>query len=435
MIFFIVFLIITVLFTILFITDSISLIAFTLKFEKIRKKFHLNINRGSIFRNPSLDGAVKGKKIAISKEKINKGNYLNILISHDIDIKGDFCISKESVLSKLKSAAGIKDIKIYDDIFDGRMLLDADSALILNALLNKKTRDEIIKLSDCTAHLEITNKMINFKMPLTFFSKESGINYLIKTAITISNYMAEKRPVKKRIIDNIKDVQNSPQFRIGNIHLLTENFPDDRDVNEFLKLLLEDSDQEIRIASAICLKEEGLAYLLKVIKRQKKIKSTVNPRIIKILGENKYAEAVPDIIEIYESKNIPELKYICLKALNGIADQSANDFLVKELINSENRLRDEAIKALASCGTREAVEPLFNLNKTIINPIIKNLIQETISKIQSRLGPHDMGALSIAEHSDKDGALSISNEEEVKGGLTIAENKNKEKKLSEKGGT
>jgi hypothetical protein len=77
-----------------------------------------------------------------------------------------------------------------------------------------------------------------------------------------------------------------------------------------------------------------------------------------------------------------------------------------------------AVNALGTCGTREAVEPLLRLAKSSINPFTRNAVQKSIGQIQSRLGDVQNGWLSMDDLSEKDGALSVSDEAGV-GSLSL----------------
>ncbi|MBN2544283.1 MAG: HEAT repeat domain-containing protein [Spirochaetes bacterium] len=400
--------------------------------ERIKNEFNLKFNTNTIFSKKILSGKIYGKDITISTESGSRKTYLNINIYHKLDIQGEFKITKESTFSKIKKTAGFFDDVTLDEAFDDKMLLSAYPVINLTAMMNKLTRENILKIAEYTDHLEITKNMINFKIPLGFFSMGSGSVDLIKTAVSISNNMTEKKSIKQRLIENIRNTKNNISIRTYNIQMLVNNFPDDKYVYEVLKSLLEDKSDDIRVTAASCLKEEGMEFLLKLLQKQIKSKSIINSQIILILGNTQYSKAIPELLEIYKRKDIPALKILILISLNNIGDPSVNDFLVKQLTNEDNKLRDEAIKALASCGIREAIEPLCKLNKKIFSPATKNLIQETIGKIQSRLGCIDMGALSIAEHFEKDGALSIS--DEVTGRLSLTDEDKRENGLSHEGG-
>jgi len=407
--------------------------SFRSELEKISKEFNLTFYKGGFLTNPSLDGIINGKKITITKETSNKKSYLNIIIYHNTDINGEFNITKESLFSKLKGAAGIGDIKTYYKDFDAKMLLSAYPSINLTALLNEKVTNDILAIADHTSHLEITKNIINIKLNMDMISPHVPMAaYIIKTANTISKNLCEKKSIKQRLIENID--QGNELIRLHNLHSLIDKFADNKDVQTFLKSLLKDIDENIQVAAAKELKEEGLEHLLKLLKKQFKNNYIFSPDIITFFGEKKFTRSIPLLLDIYKETDISSLKSVVLLSLKDFAEPSVSDFLVKELDNKDPDLRDKAINALASCGKREAVEPLYKLNKTVFNPAAKNLIQEAISKIQSRLGTVDMGALSIAEHTEKDGALSISDEKEI-GGLSLTDDEKKSKGLLREGGT
>jgi len=409
--------------------------------NKLKNRFNLKFVKSAKLTDKILNGNIEGKNISVSKEFNKTKFYLNINIHHQLGIKGEINLKKESVLSKLKRAAGDYDNVIFDEDFDDSLLLSADQPLNLTAFLNQKLREKILNLAKQSSFLEITKSRLNFKIPLSFFKHDTGAASLIQLAVSVSNDMTEKKPVIQRLIENISCEKENLHVRLHNIQMLAENFTDDNEVLGYLKSLLNDNNENIQIITAKHLKKEGLEHLYELLNNQKKNKKFLNTDIIKFLGEKQHIKSIPLLIDIYDESekyiemDIHDLKIVILTALKDIADPSANDFLIKELNNDDNSLRDAAVKALALCGKKEALEPLIKLSKFIFYPSTSNLIQEAIGKIRSRLDPVDVdfGALSIAERSEKDGALSISNEEE-KGGLSLTDDENNKKGLSQEGG-
>ena len=67
-----------------------------------------------------------------------------------------------------------------------------------------------------------------------------------------------------------------------------------------------------------------------------------------------------------------------------------------------------AIKALATCGTMKAIEPLYELStKFAINPSIKREAGRAISEIQKRYGVGERGAVSLSTETTEAGAVSL----------------------------
>ncbi len=95
------------------------------------------------------------------------------------------------------------------------------------------------------------------------------------------------------------------------------------------------------------------------------------------------------------------------RALGQLVHRESEPVVVKLLEHEGNEVRVAAAQALGTLGTVAAVEPLLAQTSGVLkDATLKRAAQQAISSIQSRLGPVEMGRLSLLEPGPLAGALS-----------------------------
>jgi HEAT repeat protein len=138
-------------------------------------------------------------------------------------------------------------------------------------------------------------------------------------------------------------------------------------------------------------------------------------------GATNYVALAPDIAKeaAHPEVSVVEAVARCLGQL-GAADTEA--MLVSLLEHRADEVRVASAEALGKFGTVVAVEPLLAHTSGVLkDATLKRAAQEAIASIQSRLGPVEMGRLSLTISAPLEGALSHVDEPIVEGALTLAE--------------
>ena len=108
-----------------------------------------------------------------------------------------------------------------------------------------------------------------------------------------------------------------------------------------------------------------------------------------------------------------KIRLAILKTFANMADQSLTPLLLEILQSKEETEVIAALKALASCGTVEAMEHLYEIHQKGPSSPIRNEASHTMGAIQARLGG-DKGWLSVTDMSGSQGGLSMTTEKERK---------------------
>jgi hypothetical protein len=362
---------------------------------------------------PSLAGKVDGVNLSCVLEMESSGNkyyfQLNMKTSHNNLKSSFFSITQESFSSNVMGAMGIKDFQIGDERFDREMLIQSTNAEFAYAFLNSEVRSIIMNLKYFGYSIEINEKSLNV---VKKYSKNLTAEILIKQMelmIFISKKFNSIIDYKKEMMVNLySERENEIKKKI--FKTLLARYGTDNDIKGMLKKLLSDKSVETQVLAALNLREEGLEHLLSLIDRSTAFDHNLAVEMAKFYRNNDCTFGVPVIIDLYyKSKSYNSRKEILL-TLKHFKDESASSLLVEGMEADPFDLTIQFIEALGTCGTKDAIEPIYKKAKASMNPFLRNAAQKAIAQIKSRITDGDTGWLSMYELSEEEGSLSISDE-------------------------
>lgn len=363
-----------------------------------------------------LSGTLHGKKISI-KDAVQEVPLIQVFLQHGVGAQGLFRIAKESPLSKLKRAVGKSDFTVGDGRFDDAMLITATNGSDILALMNDEVRKKIEKVTGYCSILEISNSWIKALAYSSSFPSPDLMVWFVNELIAISNDMTTPETIKKKLIANMQS-DNESEVRMNNLRALVSGFKIDGEMQKILKKALLDVNYEIQIEAAQYLGKEGVKHIAALLKDTVRLSKESLLKAVEIIGEQKYADSIPLLMELYDNRNLRFCRPQILGALKNIGDSSAAGFLLKELEAANSDVLIPIIEALGECGSVNAVEPLYRSGKNSLNPAVRNAVQNSIGKIQARLGNVESGWLTLSEPRAEDGALSFA-DDAGKGSLSI----------------
>lgn len=129
-----------------------------------------------------------------------------------------------------------------------------------------------------------------------------------------------------------------------------------------------------------------------------------------LLNRRMGKKALPHLRMLYEQHaSWNAMKNLLLKILElfeSSGDRRLSRFLVRYLDQDDSDIIIGVIKALATCGTVQAVESIYRVGRESMNPFVRTAAKDAIDAIQARLGTADVGWLSLPVEPGLDGALS-----------------------------
>lgn len=373
-----------------------------------------SLSAGSVY----LTGSVQGKKISIKNEE-TEIPLIQIFLQHGIGARGLFRIAKESPLSKLKRAVGKNDFTVGDRRFDDLMLINASNNSDILALMNDDIREKIEKAAGYCSTLEISNSWIKVLVYSSTFHSPNLLVWFVNELAVISNNMTKPATIKNKLITNVQS-DEEPEVRKNNLRALMSGFRMDNEIKTMLEKALLDMDFSVQIEAAQYLGKTGMKHIATLLKDTVRLNKDDVLKAVEIIGKEKYAAAIPLLIELYNNKNLKFCRPEILEAVKNIGDSAAAGFLLKELETAGSDVLIPFIEALGTCGGVDAVEPLYRSGKNSFNPAVRNAVQNSIGKIQARLGNVESGWLTLSAPDAADGALSFADDTE-KDALSISD--------------
>ncbi len=181
-------------------------------------------------------------------------------------------------------------------------------------------------------------------------------------------------------------------------------------MREFLKWVLNEGSLESRAVVADLLGTEGLDIFLKSapdLSVLLEFPSEILLRLIRALGREKKTDSFYLLQLLTESRQADfEVRKSALGAMSLFETTQSREFLEKTVKEGEVELKLCAIEFLASCGTVESVEVLYEFSNALLPGRLRKASRQAMAQIQSGLGSVERGWISMYEHADLSGALS-----------------------------
>jgi len=405
--------------------------------------FSLSIsNNKKIIEGEYENNYIKG---AITKEYYSNFSTKTFKVVIKPIIKSSFRLNIEK-----KRAAVIKNnITTVDNEFDKSYYINTNQKRRIIAVLDKETRDLILGYINQYIRFSIINNEIVLSyqyFTLRYWEK------IIKNLINLSNKLYRSIDIDINLINNIEKEKNNA-VRIKNM----ENLLLSDELNKYKSLFLKlknDPVNEIAIIANYALKEEGIDYLLTIIKDSNDNLKIMAIDYLKKFWNNKdvlrefykllnsYNEYILiKIINIFikindkESiihvnnfiKNNHEYIIKSISLLNVISDYiqifkvKDCDLFLKNLLESNDKnIKLKAINTIAKLGDISLIQYIYPLSKGLNHPDIKNAVNNAISILQKNIPLNQRGDLTLAE-IENSGKLSLKKDND-NGKLSIDNN-------------
>jgi len=309
-------------------------------------------------------------------------------------------------------------VKTYDLEFDGELQAYSSNKEYIVAYLRKDIRDLLLDIKKLTNDLEVSSSWIKASLSYGYHEEPQELIQVVKKIIEVQNHFNKIYDFKKALLYNVRK-EKKPLIRLNNLKTFILKYGSDKDSKNEIKTFLNDKETSIRFHAARYLGEEGLPDLLDIIKNTK-LEDHDLTEAINSFGNYSYLESIDLLKNIYEQSYSLDVQSSIIKALGEMGDGLCEIFLLDTYKSVEDTsLKLVFFKSLGLCGTVKSVEPLRGFMKDIINPLVANQGQKAIERIQSRLGNVERGWVSLDEMEEKEGGISIKNNND--GSLSVAE--------------
>lgn len=397
--------------------------------KKTAENLGIKFIKGGFFNYPKILGEIDGLQLFAGWNKIY-GNSIEsavfeISVRYNYSVRGKLRIvtSSPSVLVP-EYEADILKVEIgdpdFDQVMDTGYTGKPDTAI---AILTFELRREILELAKISDYFKVSRYGIYIYNINADVNSPESITSNLKRIVSLANLVLSLNDFRTLHIHNIihDPVKN---VRLNNLRILNTSYPVDREISLLLKECLNDKDLEIQFEAARHLQPEGLNFIIKLINDNKLHDRGLLVEAIKAFGDFTFKESADLLKELFKNHNHKTIRVEILKAFKNFSDEKISPFLVSLLESDDDYIIEEAVGALGTCGDIYAVEKLLHLAEHSINPFFRSMINDSIARIQSRLGDVEKGWLSVSEVRKNEGDLSLA-DGASEGAMSIIEGEKK----------
>jgi HEAT repeat protein len=321
-----------------------------------------------------------------------------------------------------------RDILIGDPYFDDQVEIGGSEVVAL-AVLDRGTRNLV--LNDVVGCGAVVDNGGIFFQKQGISDVEAAVPQLLKLARKL---MLDEQEAAARLARNAV-TDTSTEVRLNNLRLLQTRYRGSEALRRANLQALAGTG-ELCLTAAIDMGRDGLDTIRRIamseseasrlrvraiehltetapaeqattmlIKLLDTVAVAVRQAAIAGLGELRHSAAV-DLLEAQVTDADAGTVAVIANALAKMKVAAAEPVLVQLLAHESRQARSATVRALASIGTRAAVEPLLALTDVLIPSGLSRDAEKAIARIQSRLPEAARGELSLAELGEQEGGLS-----------------------------
>jgi hypothetical protein len=362
----------------------------------------------------------------------------------DVDARGHIPPDLELGSETAKTRTQGQDIVTEDQLFDHAALVFGSEVSTL-AILDHGTRNAVLDL--------LARGGLVTRGQIRAYCSSQQLSRIIPELTELAGSLSlRKSEIPDRLVANIKN-DCKPEVRARNFIALQQHFAGTEAAEQAAEIARTSTQPHLRIEAAIfdqdhvqlCEIASDREYpgLLRVRAVERLTRASwaevaipvlmqllddESPQVQKAaatgLGRFRHRPAVARLVEMATSIRADLVRDVA-EALGRIGDPAAEATLVGLLKHSDEEVFEAAVKALGRAGAVSAVEPLLEVAESLTSSSERDLVEESIRRIQSRLAGAGRGQLSIAVPEEPDGRLSLAGET-VDGGVSLVSNKEPE---------
>jgi len=402
------------------------------------EKLGLSLVQGGWLSSDEIVGQADGFDVRLDTFTRGSGKnsqtYTRIVVEggglpHNLELRGE---GLGSTLTKFFQG---EDIQIDDARFDEDLLIKGDEALAV-ALLG----DEARRL---TSHLIEQGGLVRDGQVYYEERGTMGDAREITQWLRYLRQLAGELTMRDRRIEGLLSrnamTDNNPAVRRRNLALLMREYPRHEVTQKAAHAALTDPHPVVSLQASIFLGDEGLGRVLDLVADARTPQSARTHALSYLGSRTPTAEVLAVLLQVADDqdlvvagKAIEQLGKVrhraCLGTLlrragqtknavfltriaDGLgvfADTQAQQPLLVMLVHDETMVRVAAARALGTCGTVAAVEPLLKHTRGFFTDgDLKRAAQQAIAQIQSGLSDAASGGLSLTEPDKDAGALTV----------------------------
>lgn len=354
-----------------------------------------------------VKGQLGNQWVRIIQDRSYRG--LRIFVRPPRPYPGNLTVTRQNTPASIKKILMDIKFKTCDDWFDSLFKIDGDDELLVLGLFNHQVRRGMIKLASYADIVIYDHQLIY--APVRRSLKE--IMEIIPQLVEINQQLLRGGSVCQRLILNFLQDPLLPVAR-HNIDLAVSNFRFGSREWELIKLGLNHPHWEIRLMVLNYIRPCWLPWdLVHYCGLLEIIPALQAGQVFDLLKELLPRQLDMVLQQLYEQVVSLSICTAILHYMEKHPQPAYSPFLINILEAGQfpDTLLIELVRALGTCGTVEALGPLYQLARNrYFAPLVKADIAQAQQKIKSRVGICGEGWLSLTGDREETGALSVNKE-------------------------
>ena len=309
---------------------------------------------------------------------------------------------------------GDGEIATGEALFDGQVVVRGDTALAL-ALLDAQARGRVAELMQGTVPVpghepfEVQAALDSGRLEVWIrhrrFSAPGGdeMSAVLERALAAAHGLIAPADLGARIAENLR-ADPEEAFRLRCLSWLAARRSRDPAADRAVRAALADGSDEVRLAAATALGEEGQATLLALIASER-TEDGCAAGAVAALGDRLTAGQLETALVRALEGGRAAMAQACVTVLGQCGRPEAEGLLLRALRSDIVRIAIPAARALGRVGTAGAVAPLRAIAEATDHGGLDAAAHQAVAEIQARLHGAAHGQLSLA--GDAAGALSL----------------------------
>ncbi|MBN1695934.1 MAG: HEAT repeat domain-containing protein [Spirochaetales bacterium] len=381
-------------------------------FEEIARKKGITVTRHGVFKRPAIDAVIGGARLtmrtrfSVFKDSVVFCLSMNKKLPYGLRIEKNILFTDGDNRDSTRCKTG-------DSIFDEAVYFSVRHTAGAACFFNEKLRILLVKIAGMAEWFLTEDDNIRVGMA---YVRQPALEKMFRLILELRPLLEAKRSIIEELIQNaLHDSYRG--VRQKNLDFLILYYPDDPKTKETAEKTFGLPGWEIKYAAAQFL---GKAGFMKLYERLHEAPDDIKMKIIRRMNENRWIVKVGPLLSFLRMTVVVPIQLELIGILGQTASTRACRTLIDLLGHDDYEIRKSAVKALASCGTIDAVVPLNAVARKLMeNPFLRAAAKRSIALIRKKYGVKE-GWLSLTGSRTLDGSLSMT-DEAAEGGMSLSD--------------
>lgn len=373
--------------------------------EPLCEEYGLEFSAGHGLWLPSAKGTVAGIALTVSERGLLIGASMEFRFTWERSFPARIQIVKplypgadQQLAEQRMSQQNVSDLHSSLHCF-------ADSEVHLQALMDVRLRKNLTTLAEVAGVVRLESSLLVVAIGQGRLKKRSQLAKLVECGLAVGHLVQTFPAVLSKL--ERKALDDPDMFARQNaVYILGLHFLEQPGVRATLRKTLKDESYWIQLTAAARLGVEGVRHACTLLPRLEKLDDVDQDNLAGILIGADDTNLTDSKWKLFQKARAPKLRLKLLAHFRELGDQALSQRLCAVLEDTDRDMQLAAAAALETCGSLEAVEPLYHLEKSSFSRRLDEAARQAMAAIQSRHGGGDKGWLTMSRLKEQEGGLS-----------------------------